>query len=76
MEKYRVVFSLNNDLLYVEQVPRCWQRELQGWFLWEGAGAALHWARMISASFKLDPAQDTAECMSTAGGTSVETYLR
>lgn len=41
MEKYHVAFYLNNSPLCVEQVPRCWQGELQGCVLCEGASAAL-----------------------------------
>lgn len=41
MGKYHIGSYVNNDLLDVEQVAGCWQGELQGWVLWEGASAAL-----------------------------------
>lgn len=74
MKKHYEVFYLNNDILYRVQVPRCWQRGLQGWSLWEEA--VLCQTQMVSASSKMGPAQDTAKPISKAGGASVEIYLR
>lgn len=66
---YHGASCVENALLCVEQVPGVWQGELQGWVLWEFRG--------VSDSFRLNPAQGTAEhSTATAGGTSAEMYLR
>lgn len=74
MEKYHAASSMNSGLLCVEQVLGCCRGSCRAGFC--GTGPALSW-RVVSDTFKPDPAQDTAErSTGTAGGTSVKIYLR
>lgn len=58
--------------LHWVQVPRRWQRSLQGWPLWGQARAALCQTQLVPT----DPLQGTAEPISNAGPSSMVTDLR